>query len=137
MKLVFDTSVLIDALRLKKDARGIFAEVENKDYKLYLPSIVGFEIYSGESSKRPEQVKRIKEFLNYFEIVELDWNIAQKAGEIYRDYVSDLEVPDYIVAATAQEIGASVVTLNKKHFQKIPGILLYYSNLKATQELRR
>ena len=137
MKLVFDTSVLIDALRLKKDARGIFAEVENKDYKLYLPSIVGFEIYSGESSKRPEQVKRIKEFLNYFEIVELDWNIAQKAGEIYRDYVSDLEVPDYIVAATAQEIGASVVTVNKKHFQKIPGILLYYSNLKATQELRR
>ena len=125
MKLVFDTSVLIDALRLKKDARGIFAEVENKDYKLYLPSIVGFEIYSGESSKRPEQVKRIKEFLNYFEIVELDWNIAQKAGEIYRDYVSDLEVPDYIVAATAQEIGASVVTLNKKHFQKIPGIILF------------
>ena len=125
MKLVFDTSVLIDALRLKKDARGIFAEVENKDYKLYLPSIVGFEIYSGESSKRPEQVKRIKEFLNYFEIVELDWNIAQKAGEIYRDYVSDLEVPDYIVAATAQEIGASVVTLNKKHFQKIPGLLIY------------
>ena len=108
-----------------QDARGIFAEVENKDYKLYLPSIVGFEIYSGESSKRPEQVKRIKEFLNYFEIVELDWNIAQKAGEIYRDYVSDLEVPDYIVAATAQEIGASVVTLNKKHFQKIPGIILF------------
>lgn len=125
MKLVFDTSILIDALRLKKNARDVLAKVEETDDEFYLPSIVGFELYSGESSKKPEQIKKIKEFLSFFEIIELNWDIAKKAGEIYRDNISTLQVPDYVVAATALEINAQVVTLNKKHFSKIPNLLIY------------
>jgi predicted nucleic acid-binding protein len=125
MKLVFDTSILIDALRLKKEAREVIVNIEKTDHELFLSSIVGFELYSGDSSRKPDQVKRIKDFLKYFEVVEINLDIAKRAGEIFRDIDKDLGVPDYIVAATALEIGASVVTLNTKHFSKIPGLSIY------------
>ena len=125
MKLVFDTSILINALRLKKEAKEVLAQFEETSDELFLPSIVGFELFSGESSSKMDQIKKIKEFLSFFEIVDLTWEIAENAGIIYRESIKGLEVPDYIVAATAMEIGASVVTLNIKHFSKIPGLAIY------------
>ncbi|MCC6577398.1 MAG: type II toxin-antitoxin system VapC family toxin [Flavobacteriales bacterium] len=34
-------------------------------------------------------------------------------------------LPDLLIAATAMEAGLPVATLNKKHFEAIPGIKLY------------
>ena len=65
MKLVFDTSILIDALRLHKNARDVLARVEQTDHELFLPSIVGFELFSGESSRKEDQVRKIKELLTF------------------------------------------------------------------------
>lgn len=125
MKLVFDANILIDALRQNKKVLEIVSEFENSSADLYLPSIIIFELFSGKSSKDREQIKKISDFLNFFEVVDLDKKIARRAGEIYRDISGSLEAPDYIVAATAMELNASVVTLNIKHFQKIPGLSIY------------
>ena len=125
MKLVFDTSILIDALRLHKNARDVLARVEQTDHELFLPSIVGFKLFSGESSRKEDQVRKIKELLTFFDIVELNWDIAKVAGEIFREVNKNMQVPDYIVAATTLNIGASLVTLNRKHFEIIPGLALY------------
>lgn len=125
MKLVFDTNILIESLRLKRNAINFIKKIESEDYKLFISSIVIFELFSGKSTRDKEQVKSIGNLLKFFEIVDIDKNIARKAGELYRDYSPVLQVPDYIVAATALELEAFVVTLNIKHFQKIPGIMIY------------
>ncbi len=125
MKLIIDTNVLIDALRLKKDATDIIDSFESFKDELYISSIVGFELFSGKSSENSYQQKLIRDFLDYFQVLDVTWNIAQRAGEIYRGGVTRLEFPDYIIAATAMELGGEVVTLNKKHFSQIPGIRLY------------
>lgn len=127
MNYIFDTSFIIDALRLKKKAREVLSLFENTNDHLFTSSIIGFELFSGESSKKPDQARRIRKFLDYFTVIDVNWEISRRAGEIYRDKVQGLEVPDYIVAATAIEIGAQVVTLNKKHFQKIPGVAVFVS----------
>ena len=125
MKLVFDTSIIIDALRRKSRAKEALLRFEESDDEIMLPSIVGFELFSGESSRKSGQARSITAFLKYFEIVDLNWSIATKAGEIFRGGVKGLGVTDYIVAATALEMGAEVVTLNEKYFVKIPGLSIY------------
>ena len=125
MNFVFDTSIIIDGLRRKKEAKEILTKFENTNYFLFIPSIVGFELFSGQSTKKAEQARDINDFLDYFKIVDLNWNIAKMAGKMYRDGVKGLALADYIIAATAMEIGAQVVTLNKKHFSKIPGVSIY------------
>ena len=124
MNLVCDTSILIYKLRGGKKWDE-FVAVIGKDAELFLPSIVVFELYSGQSSKDKEVEKNLRRVVGYFEVVELTRKISKIAGEIYRDQAKDLEVPDYIVAATALEMDAEVVTLNKKHFVNVKGLRIF------------
>lgn len=124
MKLVVDTSILIDHLRGGDTWLDCLNRVK-EDATLYIPTIVIFELFSGKSTARPDVAKRIRDVLNQFQRVELTEAIAHRAGELYRDITHTLGVPDYIIAATALDIGADVVTLNRKHFTKVPGLRIY------------
>lgn len=124
MKLVCDTSILIDKLRGGKRWDEFVERVEG-NINLYLPTIVVFELYSGKSTKTAREMEKMNQVISHFERVELTEQIAGRAGEIYRDGVKKLQVPDYIIAATALELGAPVVTLNKKHFIQIPGVRVF------------
>lgn len=125
MNYIFDTSIIIDGLRQDKKAEEIFSKFEDTDDHLFISSITIFELFSGKSSKNKKQKKMIDDFLRYFTEVDINLKIAKVAGEIYRDKTKDLGVPDYIIAATAMELGAQVVTLNTRHFKKIPGLSIY------------
>lgn len=124
MKIVVDTSILIDYFRGGTKWEHLLSEVE-KDIEIYLPTIVVFELFSGNSSRKPQASRDIVDFIKYFQRIELTEEIAKKAGELYRDVSKTLQVPDYIVAASALDIGGTVVTLNKKHFEQIPHLSLY------------
>lgn len=124
MKLVVDTSILIDKLRGGKKWDEFLSVLDN-NIQLCLPSIVIFELFSGLSSRKNQISSKISSFRKFFNEIDLTPEIAKRAGEMNRDSVGNLDLPDYIIAATAMEIGAQVVTLNKKHFSKIPGISLY------------
>ena len=125
MKLVIDTSVLIDKLRGGNRWDIFLDDVDKEETELFLPTVVAFELFSGKSSSDRKVFKIILNITKNFQLIELTWNIAKRAGEIYRDNFSTLEVPDYIIAATAIEINATVVTFNKKHFERIPGVSIY------------
>ena len=85
--------------------------------------MVIFELFSGQSTRKPEVLKN-KPILKPFPKIDFDAKIAQRAGQIFRDLSVHIDVPDYIVAASALEIGAYVATVNIKHFSQIPGLLL-------------
>lgn len=51
--------------------------------------------------------------------------IAYRAGEhrrAYRGSHQDISTPDFLIAATAEVIGASLATLNVRHFPMFPGL---------------
>lgn len=123
MKFVIDTNILIDKLR-GGEKFDLFLEKLDKDSELYLPSIVFFELFSGISSKKEDITNYILSLKKLFHLVDMTLEIAKRAGEINRDMAENLEAPDYIIAATAIEIGAQVVTLNKKHFSQIPQVVV-------------
>lgn len=124
MKLVIDTSIFIDKLRGGKRWDDFFNGLDDT-VELNLPSIVIFELFSGLSSRKAQISLKISSFRKFFNEIDLTSEIARRAGEINRDTPGNLDLPDYIIAATAMEIGAQVVTLNRKHFEKIPGVSIY------------
>lgn len=124
MKVVVDTSILIDYLR-DGTKWETFVKNVGEDVELFLPTIVIFELFTGNSTKSMAKKTELVDFLKQFSRINLDEQIAKRAGGLLRDLKTTLQVPDYIIAASALEIGATVVTLNQKHFQQIPQLKLY------------
>lgn len=126
MKIVADTSILIDYLRGGKVGARFIEKVEGDDEsELLLSTIVVFELFSGQSTKSPIVVTKILNLLKFFQRIELTEEIARQAGQLYRDTKKALQVPDCIIAASALQANATVATLNQKHFDQIPNISLY------------
>lgn len=125
MRLVVDASILIDHLRKGEVWNRLFSEIEGSDTELFIPTIVLFELFSGKSSQEIQMIKKINQLLQNFEKIELNETIARRAGELYRDISQTLDVPDYIIAASALEIRGTVATLNKKHFEQVPTLNIY------------
>lgn len=125
MKVVVDSSLLIDGLRDGNNWKDFIVNLETGT-KLYLPTVVIFELFSGQSSKNIDSQKMIRKLVKMFEVVDLNFSIAEIAGSLYREHTKKLEAPDYIIAATALELGAYIATLNRKHFSQIPGLLLLH-----------
>lgn len=124
MKVVVDSSILIDYLRggTKWEA---FMSGAHREIELFIPTVVIFELFSGTSTRNPRKRENMVDFIKQFHRIDLDEKIAQEAGELFRDLKKTLQVPDYIIAASALNIGATVVTLNQRHFGQIPHLPLY------------
>ncbi len=126
MKIVVDTSILIDYLRGGKRGVRFIGEIEgDDDSELFLPTIVVFELFSDQSTKSPIVVTKILNLLKFFQRIELTEEIARQAGQLFRDTKKTFQVPDYIIAASALQMNAVVATLNTKHFEQIPNINIY------------
>ena len=126
MKIIVDTSILIDYLRGGEKGVGFIEGVEgDDDLELFVPTIVVFELFSGQSTKSSIVVTKILNLLKFFQRIELTEDIAKRAGQLFRDTKKIFQVQDYIIAASALQLNATVATLNKKHFEQIPHLALY------------
>lgn len=124
MKLVVDTSILIDYFRNGDKWEKLVREAKD-EVEYYIPTIVIFELFSGHSSRQAHKSAEIREFLENFRIIELTESIATKAGKLFRDVTKNIDLADYIIAASALEVNGTIVTLNRKHFEQIPLLQLY------------
>lgn len=124
MKIVIDTSILIDSLRGGTKWQDFLKDL-SQEVELYIPTVVIFELFSGHSTKNVEIHRKVENIITYLRRIELTEEIAIRAGGLYRDIKQTLQVPDYIIAASCLSIGGMVVTLNRKHFEQIPNLSLY------------
>ena len=124
MKIVIDTSILIDYLRGGTIWQQFLINAP-REAELFLPTVVIFELFSGKSAEDPNKINKIDALLQKLQKVELTEEIARKAGELYRNIGMKIGSVDYLIAASALELNAKVVTLNQKHFKQIPNLAIY------------
>lgn len=124
MKVVIDTSVIVDCLRGGQKWQEFLTSTE-KDIELFIPTIVILELFSGTSTKKSKIKIVVENLINQFERINLTENIARNAGYLRRAIGIRISPQDYIIAASALDIGGSVLTLNKKHFEQIPNLIVY------------
>lgn len=122
-KLLLDTSILIEELRLPKEETR-FKESKKLKYKLFICAITLTELWAGQSIKTSLGQKRVKELLKDISIIDLGEKILKKAGEELRKD-KNLFLGDALIAATGIVKKLPLLTLNERHFQKIEDLKLF------------
>jgi predicted nucleic acid-binding protein len=116
MRLLLDTSVLIDVLRLRHGRRQLLAELARGGHTLATTALNIAEVYAG---MRPEEEARTASFLDALECYELTAGAGRLAGSLKNKYARKGRTPtlaDTIVAAIAMERRCTLMTDNRKDF---------------------
>ncbi len=122
-KLLFDTDVLIEYLRGKDEAKLYIDSIQDI---IYMSSITMAELYAGV--RKGAESRRLEIFIETFEVISLNSTIA-KIGGLYRNQYNPshgIGLADALIAATAKEIDAQVITFNIKHFPMLDNVIKPY-----------
>lgn len=117
----FDSSVLIAHLRGVSQATPLIrkAIANNAAIASVLSRV---ELESGMRSQERDAVRRL---LSSLTLVAVSDDIARAAGRHLRSLRAShqgVDVVDFVIAATGEEVGAELVTLNVKHFPMFEGL---------------
>lgn len=122
-KILIDTSIIIDHLRLKDKKQTILYKLFQNDHQLFISILTYAESYAGKSIWQIKKAKTIlKDILSSIKTLPIEENLSEKAGQISALY--NVDIVDAIIAATALEHKLELVTLNIKDFEKIEGLKL-------------
>lgn len=124
MKLLLDTSVLIDALRARNQRRELLADLVRAGHTLATTVLNVAELYSG---MRPGEEARTESFLSGLLCYGLSEAAARLAGKWKSTWSKKgrtLALADAIVAAIAAEQHCHLLTDNRKDFP-MPEVTLY------------
>lgn len=112
-KLLLDTNILINFLRGRTEAIHF---LNQPDISFIISTITVAELYSSVKGKNEE--KSIEDILQTLNVIPVTSSIAQKGGLIKNEYWKShrVGIADAVIAATAIEENAKLITLNLKHF---------------------
>jgi tRNA(fMet)-specific endonuclease VapC len=122
--IIADSDVLIDALRGRRTA------VEHIDRALESGSlattaITAFELSSGARSLRAAE--KVQALLAALRILPLDEIAAERAAQVRRDLEAagtPIGMADYLIAGICLQRSATLLTRNRGHFARVPGLEL-------------
>lgn len=119
MIALLDACVLIDVLR--SPAGPAVAALARAEL-LAASEVTRFEVLAGQ--RRGEEAAT-EELFDGVVWVGVDEEVARRAAVLarrYRPSHSGIDHADYLVAATALEYGARLLTTNVRHFPMLPGL---------------
>jgi predicted nucleic acid-binding protein len=114
--IVVDTDILIWILKGNEAIKRGFTELvlETKGH-VFITPVQTAEIYAGIKEK--EKIKT-ENFLQSFNIIEIDKQVGKLAGEFINNYGKshNVTLADALIGAAAKVNGFKLWTLNKKHY---------------------
>jgi predicted nucleic acid-binding protein len=120
--ILLDSSVAIDYLRDRTDAVRVVESLALTAAWLGASEIVRFEILAGI---RPAEVEGVESFFAQLGWVAVDEPISRRAAALARQHrpaFGGIEDADYLIAATALELEARLLTANVRHFPMLEGL---------------
>ena len=122
--ILLDSTFLIDVLRGRPETEKIL----NSSETLLTTQINMYEIITGIflQKQTANQFSRVKDFFDQIVVLSLDDDAVLKAGELNATLIKKGEIIgdcDCLIAGIALSKNIStIITKNKKHFEKIEGI---------------
>lgn len=123
-RMVVDTSILIAFLRAKDKSKTLLYNIPD-DTKVYISVVTIYELLMGANNEAKKQ--DLESLIKPFIILPLDYGMIGKAAIVYHDLKKRnklIEFRDIFIAATAIHQDLPLFTLNKKHFNRIPDLIL-------------
>jgi tRNA(fMet)-specific endonuclease VapC len=129
--ICLDTNIVIWIINGRSSAlRHRLGEQLRAGTLIALPVVALYELHYGfaKSERRELAEQLLEKFLNLgIAVLPFDEDDAAHAGEI-RAALEASGMPigpyDYLIAAQARRHGAALVTLNKREFERVPGLLV-------------
>lgn len=119
---LLDTSVIIDFLRRYPPAVDVTREAVDASDWFGASEITRFELLAGLRPGEENEAERFFAELGWVPVTE---PIARQAASIarrYRGSFAGIEDGDYLIAATALELDAELLTTNVRHFPMFRGL---------------
>lgn len=126
MRIVVDTSVLIDHLRGVPEAKSIMVDAAKRRDTLCASVLTRVEVLAGMREADEVATRRLFAALEW---VDVDESLAELAELLARQYLRshpNVDPVDCVIAATAQSLDASLWTKNVKHFPMIESLRAPY-----------
>lgn len=120
MRLMLDTTFVIDHLRGDEAALSTYARLAEESDQIYVCDVVVCEAWAGTHDPADPRVER---FLRYLEFVQPGPDSARKAGTWRSDALRrgrSLSAADALIAAAAASLDAAVLTRNVRDFELTP-----------------
>lgn len=124
MQVLLDTTVLIDALRLRRGRRQWLAALVREGHTLATSTLNLAEVYAG---MRPQEEARTKVFLNALQCYEITAGVAERAGRLKKQWElkgHTLTLANMLVAAVALQHDSPLATDNHRDFP-MPELRMY------------
>jgi predicted nucleic acid-binding protein len=120
LRFVLDTSFAIDFLRARPAAIARMERLVSAGDEPFINDVVLCELATGS---RPDEGAALDAFVESLEFVQPGPDVARQAGAwrgAARARGETLSVPDALIAATADALGAAVLTRNERDFALTP-----------------
>lgn len=125
-RFLVDTDIIINYLIGREIARDFLMRIIDESVSGFFSVITEAELLSG--SRNADDEAAIYSILDCMEAIEVERNIAVTAGKLRQKYYAAYrtELPDAIIAATANEYELILATANEKHFNMFKEIETEY-----------
>lgn len=122
--IVADTDVLIDFLRGREPARARISSAIAEG-SLATTTITAFELRSG--TRTPKEAGELEAMLTGLSILSFDERASQAAAACRRQLEPEgrtIGIADYLIAGICISRAATLLTRNRRHFERLPRLLL-------------
>jgi tRNA(fMet)-specific endonuclease VapC len=129
--ICLDTNIVISIVnRRSSSLRHRFGEQMRAGVPIALPVIALFEMRYGfaKSDHREHNERLLDRFLGLgIDVLPFELEDAAHAGDIRAQFEragTPIGHYDYLIAAQARRRGAALVTLNRREFERVPGLIV-------------
>jgi predicted nucleic acid-binding protein len=122
MRLVLDSSVVIDQLRNHPGATGLIEDRVRAGDQLWGVVITRAEVLAGMWPSEREPTMRLLDVMRWLDI---DVDLADEAGALARQFRRShpgLQLDDCLIAAGVRRLGGVLLTQNVRHFPMFEGL---------------
>jgi tRNA(fMet)-specific endonuclease VapC len=124
-----DTSFLVALIRREEPAERKLEELLSRGERLSTTPITVCELFKGvyRSSRRLLEAERVKGLLGYLEVLSFSVDAYERYGKLVAAeplHGSPIGDMDAMIAAIALTHSESVLTMNLRHFERVPGLLV-------------
>lgn len=125
--MLLDTDVLVDHLRSADSPwSSLLDSIQRRRSTGYISVVTVAELHAGKLMSQPGVRAGTVRFLELFRRVPIQESIAVRAGTLLREHGEDgLALADALIAATALALRVPLLTRNRKHFERVRGLLFH------------